>query len=343
MSTPGLPRCRPSRKPALESFVRFRKPSSFSGEQRQVVALDLALADRAVVDEVRLEPEDRLDAVLLARLEQLDRAVHHAVVGEPERRLAELRGAGGELVDLARAVEQRVLGVDVQVGAGGRAHGRRRLDAGSDGAAASRRRPRTLRETPPGQPVRPWARSVQRLERRHGGAIAADRRALAARAPARPAAGARTPRATSTRRRRAAAPARAARPRPARRRATTMCQRCGRGSAISWATVNAWPLVQTGGSRRRTRGRRDRDRGRRRPARRGEVEVRRAASASRSASAPRRAAADLDRPDPAAHALLARRRAPRSSVTTSAATWNAAWPRGRGSRDAARGACSGRC
>ena len=33
------------------------------GEQRQVVALDLALAHRAVVDEVRLEPEDRLDVV----------------------------------------------------------------------------------------------------------------------------------------------------------------------------------------------------------------------------------------------------------------------------------------
>src|SRR5215216_7811810 len=28
MSTPGLPRCSPSRKPALESLVRLRKPSS---------------------------------------------------------------------------------------------------------------------------------------------------------------------------------------------------------------------------------------------------------------------------------------------------------------------------
>ena len=41
-STAGLPRCRPSRKPALESLTRLRKPSSVGGEQRQVVALDLA-------------------------------------------------------------------------------------------------------------------------------------------------------------------------------------------------------------------------------------------------------------------------------------------------------------
>ena len=129
-------------------------------EQRQVVALDLALADRAVVDEVRLEPQDRLDAVLAARLEELDRAVHHAVVGEPERRLLELRGAGGELVDLAGAVEQRVLGVDVQVGAGGRAHGRGKLRCPI--GRPRRRLARTLRETVRrGQPPVPCARSVQ--------------------------------------------------------------------------------------------------------------------------------------------------------------------------------------
>ena len=51
-------------------------------------------------------------------------AVHDAVVGQPERRLAEVRGALGERLDLARAVEQRVLGMDVQMGAGGGGHGR---------------------------------------------------------------------------------------------------------------------------------------------------------------------------------------------------------------------------
>ena len=80
------------------------------GEQRQVVALGPHRAARGVVvDEVDLTADDRLDAVLCARLVQLDRAVHDAVVGQADGRLAELRGARDERVDLARAVEQRVL------------------------------------------------------------------------------------------------------------------------------------------------------------------------------------------------------------------------------------------
>jgi hypothetical protein len=100
-----------------------------------VVALDLAVLDAAVVDEVRLEPEDRLDLVLLAGLVELDRAVHHAVVGEPERRLAELGGPLGELLDLARAVEQRVLGVDVEMrAADGHGRGKTRPTVGRPSA-----------------------------------------------------------------------------------------------------------------------------------------------------------------------------------------------------------------
>ena len=93
-------------------------------QQRQVVALGLAppAGDGVVVDEVDLAADDRLDAVLRAGLVELDGAVHHAVVGQAERRLAELRGALRERLDLARAVEQRVLGVHVQVGAGRGAH-----------------------------------------------------------------------------------------------------------------------------------------------------------------------------------------------------------------------------
>ena len=106
-------------------------------EEREVVALDLALADRAVVDVVRLEAQDRLHAVLLAGLEQLHGAVHDAVVGQAEGRLPVLGRTGGELLDLARAVEQRVLGVNVEVGAGGGAHGLGRLDVRSDVAAVS--------------------------------------------------------------------------------------------------------------------------------------------------------------------------------------------------------------
>src|SRR4029077_4249446 len=86
-----------------------------------MVALGLPRrARRVILDEVYLAADDRLDAVLLARLVQLDGAVHHAVVGQAESRLAELRGARRERVDLARAIEQRVLGVHVEMGAGGR-------------------------------------------------------------------------------------------------------------------------------------------------------------------------------------------------------------------------------
>jgi len=85
----------------------------------QVVALGLLRAAvRVVVDVVDLAADDRLDPVLLGRLVELDGAVHHTMVGQRERRLPEGRGALGERVDLARPVEQRVLGVDVQVGAG---------------------------------------------------------------------------------------------------------------------------------------------------------------------------------------------------------------------------------
>ena len=83
--------------------------------QGQVVAL---AALGVVVGDVDLAALDRLDAVLLARLIELHRSVHHAVVGERQRRLAERGRALRELVDLGCAVEQRVLGVDVEVGAG---------------------------------------------------------------------------------------------------------------------------------------------------------------------------------------------------------------------------------
>ena len=87
------------------------------GQQGEVVALVLRLLlDRLdVVDEVGLEAGDRLDPVLLAGLVEVDGAVHHAVVGEPEGGLAHLRGARRHRVDLAGAVEQRVLAVGMQM------------------------------------------------------------------------------------------------------------------------------------------------------------------------------------------------------------------------------------
>ena len=93
------------------------------GHQGEVVALHPALG-AAIVDQIGLEPEDRLDPVLATGLVVLDRAVHHPVVGEPERRHPEFGRPRGEpaidlvgslVDDLAGAVEQRVLAVHVQM------------------------------------------------------------------------------------------------------------------------------------------------------------------------------------------------------------------------------------
>ena len=82
------------------------------------------LLDRpAVLDEIGLEADDRFDPVLLAGLVEVDGPVHHAVVGEPEGGLTELRGPGGHRVDLAGAVEQRVLAVGVEMDGGRGAQG----------------------------------------------------------------------------------------------------------------------------------------------------------------------------------------------------------------------------
>ena len=92
-------------------------------QQGEVVALDALIGAAPIVDQVGLESDDRLDPVRLARLVVLDRAVHHAVVGEPERGHPQLRRPGGQAIDLAGAVEQRVLAVDVEVDRLGARHG----------------------------------------------------------------------------------------------------------------------------------------------------------------------------------------------------------------------------
>ena len=82
-------------------------------EEREVgVALLLGVA---VVGDVDLAADDRLDAGSLGRLEQLHRARHRPVIGERDSRHLELGGALDEVGDPARTVENRVLGVDVKV------------------------------------------------------------------------------------------------------------------------------------------------------------------------------------------------------------------------------------
>ncbi len=69
-----------------------------------------------VIDVVGLDPEDRLDAVLPTGLVHIQRAVHHTVIGQAQRRHVELRRPGRHLLDVAGAVEHGVLAVDVEVG-----------------------------------------------------------------------------------------------------------------------------------------------------------------------------------------------------------------------------------
>ena len=88
----------------------------------------VALRLRApVVRDVHLAADDRLDARLAGLTMELDRAGQRAVVGERDRRHLEPRRLLDESRDPARPVEDRVLGVDVQVDErrrGGATHGR---------------------------------------------------------------------------------------------------------------------------------------------------------------------------------------------------------------------------
>ena len=76
----------------------------------------------AVVGDVELAADQRLDAVLLGLAHELDRAGERAVVGERDRRHLELRRPGREPRDAARPVEDRVLGVDVEMDEAGLSH-----------------------------------------------------------------------------------------------------------------------------------------------------------------------------------------------------------------------------
>ena len=87
------------------------------GQHQQVVVV-VALARRAVVlvlRDIKLAAQNRLDPLGLRRIEEVHRAVDIAVVGHGDRLLAERGDAVHELVDVASAVQQRVLGVQMQV------------------------------------------------------------------------------------------------------------------------------------------------------------------------------------------------------------------------------------
>ena len=125
-------------EPGRAEADQVAEPRVVVGHQGQVVALVARhpLDGLAVVHQVGLDAEDRLDPDVLAGLVVLDRAVHDAVVGQPEGGHVELGRALGERLaadrlpllvllpgaELAGAVEQRVLAVDVQMCDPGCAH-----------------------------------------------------------------------------------------------------------------------------------------------------------------------------------------------------------------------------
>ena len=91
------------------------------GEEGQVVgvAVDAPLAKQAGPGrDVYLAADDRLDPGFLAGLVEVDRAVHDAVVGESDRGHVELGRSSHHRLDAAGAIEQRVLGVVVEVDEG---------------------------------------------------------------------------------------------------------------------------------------------------------------------------------------------------------------------------------
>ena len=65
---------------------------------------------------VGLDADDGLDPGLVGRLVEVEDAVHVAVVGDPDRRLAVRHRPGDDVGHPGRTVEHRELGVLVQVG-----------------------------------------------------------------------------------------------------------------------------------------------------------------------------------------------------------------------------------
>ena len=83
--------------------------------------LDAGFVEARAVRDVHLAADDRLHALLLHGVVELDRAEHVAVVGDGAGRHAQLGDALGQLLGPAGAVEEGVFGVEVEVNEGHRA------------------------------------------------------------------------------------------------------------------------------------------------------------------------------------------------------------------------------
>ncbi len=88
------------------------------GQKNQVVRSHLwarTALEPALWCNIHFAADNGLDSVLLRRLIELDNAVHRAVIGDSQRIHAQLFGAWHEFLDLAHAVKERILRMDVQV------------------------------------------------------------------------------------------------------------------------------------------------------------------------------------------------------------------------------------
>ena len=111
-----------------------------------------------VVGDPGVDPDDRLEPLAARRFIEAHHAEHVGQVGHGQRRLLVLGGNADQVVDAHEAVDDRVFGVDAQVGEGRGSHGRI-LTGRADSPAAAR--PQLQSDNSP-------VRSVQRCAgRRH--------------------------------------------------------------------------------------------------------------------------------------------------------------------------------
>ncbi len=91
----------------------------------RLAPLDLPLVPPGLGGDVRLDADDRRDPGLLGRVEEVVRAVQVAVVGHGDVRHAHLVARVEHVLEPRGTVQQRVLGVDVEVREGRLGHGGR--------------------------------------------------------------------------------------------------------------------------------------------------------------------------------------------------------------------------
>ena len=88
-------------------------------QDQQVVVLGVGVGELAAMvlffADVEFTAEDRLEVLLLHRVEEVNRAIDVAVVGHGRRRLADLGEVFGQLVDVAGSVEEGVIGMKMEV------------------------------------------------------------------------------------------------------------------------------------------------------------------------------------------------------------------------------------